>query len=116
MDRVLDRAFNRAHGTVHNVVSSAQARSDSKQQQKSREDQLRSLTTPMTADDVVERIDTAFKDGDYYRFAAWHLPLQLCMLGCKMQLAPVIICSRRLHGFSEFDELTPAREHPSGLS
>eukprot|EP00882_Tetradesmus_deserticola_P016333 GHRQ01017437.1.p1 GENE.GHRQ01017437.1~~GHRQ01017437.1.p1 ORF type:complete len:327 (+),score=58.39 GHRQ01017437.1:204-1184(+) len=67
MDRVLDRAFNRAHGTVHNVVSSAQARSDSKQQQKSREDQLRSLTTPMTADDVVERIDTAFKDGDYYR-------------------------------------------------
>lgn len=72
MERVLDRAFTRAHGTVHNAIGSALARSDPKVEQKSREDQLRALTMPMTAEDVVQRIDLAFKDGDYYRCASRH--------------------------------------------
>jgi hypothetical protein len=72
MERVLDRAFNRAHGTVHNAIGSALARSDPKVEQKSKEDQLRALTTPMTAEDVVERIGLAFKDGDYYRYVTRH--------------------------------------------
>jgi hypothetical protein len=80
MERVLDRAFNRAHGTVHNVIGSALARSDPKHEQKSREDHMRALTTPMTVEDVVERIDLAFKDGDYYRCAFRAVLLLLLLL------------------------------------
>lgn len=67
MDRLFDRAFNQVHGTVQAVTGAAVAKD--KQREQSRQDALRSLTTPMTAEDVVERIGLAFKDGDYYRYA-----------------------------------------------
>jgi hypothetical protein len=80
MERAFDRAFNRAHGTVEDAIGSALARPDPKQEQKSREVQMRALTTPMTVEDVVERIDIAFRDGDYYRCAASTVLLQLLLL------------------------------------
>jgi hypothetical protein len=71
MDRLFDRAFNKAHGTTTAVMGTAAAASTEqqvKQQQKSRETLLRECSTPMTADDVVERIGLAFKDHDYFRW------------------------------------------------
>jgi hypothetical protein len=70
MDRLLDRAFNKAHGeatAVLDSVASAAVHTKAKQQQKSKDDMLRELSTPMTADDVVERIGLAFKDNDFFR-------------------------------------------------
>ncbi|KAF8058872.1 hypothetical protein HT031_005440 [Scenedesmus sp. PABB004] len=66
MDRLFDRAFNKAHGVVHAVTEEA-SRDLARERQASREQQLRALSTPMTAEDVVERIGLAFKDGDYFR-------------------------------------------------
>lgn len=65
MDRLFDKAFNKAHGAVHAITGSAVARE--KQKEQSKEDALRSLTTPMTANDVVERISLAYNDKDYFR-------------------------------------------------
>jgi hypothetical protein len=70
MDQLFDRAFNKAHGTATAVMGTAAAASPAqkqKQQQQSREAMLRECTTPMTAEDVVERIGIAFKYNDYFR-------------------------------------------------
>lgn len=67
MDKLFDRAFNKAHGTVHAVTGSAIADKQQQHERKTKADQLRSLTTPMTSEDVVQRIDLAFKDNDYFR-------------------------------------------------
>lgn len=69
MDRLFDRAFNKAHGTATAVMGTAAATAEQqqKQQQKSREAMLRECNTPMTSEDVVERIGLAFKDNDYFR-------------------------------------------------
>jgi hypothetical protein len=79
---------------VHNVIGSAVARSDPKQEQKTREDQLRVLSTPMTVEDVVERIDIAFKDGDYYRCAVRAVLLCCCCTCCLLVFAvmPLLEC------------------------
>ena len=65
MDRVFDKAFNKAHGAVHAVTGSAVAQE--KQAEQSKDDALRTLTTPVTATDVVERISLAYKDKDFFR-------------------------------------------------
>eukprot|EP00879_Flechtneria_rotunda_P020418 GHRR01021481.1.p3 GENE.GHRR01021481.1~~GHRR01021481.1.p3 ORF type:complete len:120 (+),score=26.32 GHRR01021481.1:233-592(+) len=67
MDELFDRAFNKAHGTVHAVTGKATAAHDKQAAIASKEDALRTLTTPMTPKDAVERIHLAFKDGDYFR-------------------------------------------------
>lgn len=82
MDRLFDRAFNKAHGAAHSVVGAAAAAAASKERQQlkqqSREDVLRALTTPMTSEDVVERIGMAYKDNDYFRLVLQLNDAQMC--------------------------------------
>eukprot|EP00879_Flechtneria_rotunda_P006158 GHRR01006475.1.p1 GENE.GHRR01006475.1~~GHRR01006475.1.p1 ORF type:complete len:250 (+),score=97.76 GHRR01006475.1:677-1426(+) len=80
MDELFDRAFNKAHGTVHAVTGKATAAHDKQAAIASKEDALRTLTTPMTPKDAVERIHLAFKDGDYFRLLQLPRP-QLNELG-----------------------------------
>lgn len=70
MDRLFERAFSKAHGAVQSVVGTEDPEAKQAAQQKSREDTLRRLTTPMSAADVVERMGLAFRDGDYFRRVA----------------------------------------------
>eukprot|EP00775_Hariotina_reticulata_P002880 gene2880-3171_t len=64
MDRIFDRAFNRAHGVVAASVGMEQR--DKPEQQQQQHSKL-SEATAMTAEDAIEKIASAFKEGDFFR-------------------------------------------------
>jgi hypothetical protein len=74
MDRLFDRAFNRAHGVVSASVDLKQEDGRQQHQQQQQQQQLllqeevqMKHTGAMTAEDAVERIDVAFKEGDFFK-------------------------------------------------
>jgi hypothetical protein len=68
MDRILDRAFNKTHSVVEKVIEGAPEAVKARAKQ-TRDDKLRGETAPMSAADVVARIDLAWRDNDYFRCA-----------------------------------------------
>lgn len=67
MDRIFERAFNKVEGSIK---ASTSAETSQQQQQQTEEDRLRNETVPMTAEDAINRICLAWKDGDYFRYYA----------------------------------------------
>lgn len=67
MDRMFDKVFAQAAAAVGNAQEQADTDHQQVVKERNKEDDLRKISTDMTASDAIQRIILAGKDKDYFR-------------------------------------------------